>query len=203
MRQALVPFLLLTLGGCVHHVAAPREDAFEPPPKGQVEVDILSDDDGQSWQVMAGREVLCTTPCTQRLDAHQSLHLESEGGDLLWVRGFGAEARRTQRAVLVAEGTHEGKQVNGIVFTTFGGMGVVVGTTFTAVGCSDLPDRAGLCRAGLITGGVSLAVTAGALWLLLDSLPKAHVLPVTTLRSGRGTPPVRVALVPTGVVGTF
>ncbi|MCI0673439.1 MAG: hypothetical protein L0Y64_23555 [Myxococcaceae bacterium] len=206
MRQFLVVvtvLLLPALHGCVRHVAVPREGRFEEPPPGMVEVDAVSDDDGQVWEVSAGGSAVCTTPCTQRFGVHETLRLESNDGDYVQVRGLGAEALQARRALLVAEGTSHGKQVNGIVFTTLGSMGLVTAITLTAVGCSDLSDRRGMCSAGLITGAASLPLTAAALWMLLDSGPKAHVLPIATARSAKGQPPVRVALLPNGAVGTF
>jgi hypothetical protein len=115
---------------------------------------------------------------------------------------LGLEALQTRHALVSAEGTCDGKYVTGLVFTTFGGMAAVVAITLTAVGCSDIQERGGMCTAGLITG-VSLPITAGAIWMMIDGLPKAHVLPVYQSQAANGQTPVRVAILPNGIYGTF
>src|SRR5919197_164713 len=84
-----------------------------------------------------------------------SLLIASNDGDELYVHSLGLEAIQARRAMLVAEGGCYDKRVNGIVFTSFGGMGMVTAITLAAVGCSDLQRRAGVCTAGLITGAVA------------------------------------------------
>src|SRR5918996_5794307 len=135
--------LLLTSSpqGCVRNavrnpagVQAPRE---EPPP-GFVEVHAVSDYADRTWDVYARGNVVCTTPCTQWFREGEPLFLESQDGDSVVVHDLGDDTYRARRAVLVAEGTCRGKQVNGIVFTTLGGMGIVVATTLTAIGCSNV-----------------------------------------------------------------
>jgi hypothetical protein len=204
----------LALSGCIHQyerVPLPNQPGADPsaqqqpPPPGMVQVDVISTFDEQSWDVYAGDVHLCTTPCSQWLDPMQSLRLEARGTPRDWIRvpALGVEALESGSAVVVATGSHRGKYVNGIVFTTLGGMGVVVGITFTAVGCSDLERRGGLCTAGLITGGASLPLTAFALWMLIDSAPHAEVFPVHQIQPAPGQPPVTIRLGPAGVSGTF
>jgi hypothetical protein len=50
---------------------------------------------------------------------------------------------------------------------------------------------------------VGLPLTAGAIWMLVDSAPKVHVLPVHSRRAAGRSAPATVAVLPTGVVGTF
>jgi hypothetical protein len=203
----LVPlFLCSVLSGCIRRVAhAPsaEDGPVEEPPPGMVSVSVVSEYREQVWDVYAGRDRVCTTPCTQWFSPRQHLVLKSREGEELFVPGVGREALQARYAILVAEGTSYAKQVNGIVFTTFGGMGLVTAITLSAVGCSQLEERGGMCTAGLITGGVSVPVTAFALWMLLDSGPKAHVLPAFKATPHPGQPPVTVSLAPNGVVGTF
>ena len=199
-------FLGSVLPGCIRRVAVPpsaEDGPVEEPPPGMVAVSVVSEYEEQVWDVYAGRDMVCTTPCTQLFSPRQHLFLKSRNGDRLFIPGVGREALRARRAIVVAEGTSYAKQVNGIVFTTFGGMGVVTAITLTAVGCSEVQKRGGMCTAGLITGGVSLPVTAFALWMLLDSFPKAHVLPVFQTKAQHGQPPVTLTLAPNGIVGTF
>ncbi len=199
-------FLSSVLPGCIRHIAVPpsaEDEAVQEPPPGMVSVSVVSEYEEQVWDVYAGRDLVCTTPCTQWFSPRQHLVLKSRNGDRLFIPGVGREALRARHAVLVAEGTSYAKKVNGIVFTTLGGMGLVTGITFTAIGCSEVEERRGMCTAGLITGGVSVPLTAFALWMLIDSSPKAHVLPVFQTKAHHGQPPVTFSLVPNGIAGTF
>jgi hypothetical protein len=202
-----VPLLLCSLlSGCIRRVAVPpsaEEGPVQEPPPGMVAVSVVSEYREQVWDVYAGRDRVCTTPCTQWFSPRQHLVLRSREGEELFVPGVGREAQQARYAILVAEGTSYAKYVNGIVFTTFGGMGVVTAITLTAVGCSQVQERGGMCTAGLITGGVSVPVTAFALWMLLDSSPKAHVLPAFRAETHHGQPPVTISLAPNGIAGTF
>jgi hypothetical protein len=206
MRRVFLFIFAVSLQGCVMHaVSGPMGNSGTPrqdPPPGMVELDVVSDREDQVWDVYSGSEVVCSTPCTRLFQTGQDLFVESRDGDAVFVPDVGVDSQQ-RHAMVVAEGTSYGKQVNGIVFTTLGGMGVVTAITLTAVGCSDLQERAGMCNAGLITGAVSLPLTAVAIWMLVDSNPKAHVLPVFESRARNGQPPVRVAVAPNGVVGTF
>lgn len=181
----------------------PGRGPQEPPP-GMAQVDVVSEFEGQTWDVYAGENHLCTTPCTTWVDPMRPLYLESQGGrrDQLWLSSLG-EVMETRNGVLVATGHHRGKYVNGLVFTTLGGMGTVIGITFTAVGCSDLERRGGLCTAGLITGAASLPITAIFIWMIVDSMPHADVFPVLKAQPGRGQPPITMGMGPTGIHGTF
>ena len=202
----------VALAGCVHTIAPMPPPAMpggrepQPVPPGMAQVDVVSAFEEQTWDVYAGDARVCTTPCTTVLDPLRPLALRSFQGartDELWLPTLGAEALDKRGAVVLATGHDRGKYVNGIVFTTLGGMGAVTGITFTAVGCSDLQRRGGLCTAGLITGGVSLPVTAFFIWMLVDSMPHADVFPVLRAQPGGGQPPVKVGLGPAGISGTF
>lgn len=200
--------LVAALSGCMHGRALPPSSeapprARETPPPGMVEVDMLSEYDDQVWDVYSGDALVCTTPCTQWVNARQSLVMVSRDGDRLYVPWLGTEALQSRRATLLARGSCDGKNVTGIIFTTFGGMGAVVGTTLTAVGCSDLDRRGGTCTAGLITLGVSLPLTAISIWMIVDGLPSASVIPVYRTQVAKGQPPMTIAFGPNAIVGTF
>lgn len=198
--------IVLALTGCVRRAiipTPPQEQPREEPPEGMVEVNVVSEYDDQVWDMHAGGNVVCTTPCTQWLGAGQGLMLKSRDGDRLYLPDLGVEALESRHAFLIAEGTCHGKQVNGITFTTLGGMGIVTGIALTAAGCSDIERHAGMCSAGLITGGISLPLTAVAILMLIDSLPKAHVIPVLKAQAAAGQSPVTVSVAPNGVAGTF
>jgi hypothetical protein len=80
----------------------------------------------------------------------------------------------------------------GIVFTSLGGAGVMMGGMLSILGCND-PDRAGLCTGGLITMGAGAVVAASSVYLILAALPRAEVFPLyrsedgaTTIQAGPG-----------------
>lgn len=179
---------LTTLTGCYRYAVAPplpgeEKEAVAPPPPGMVAVNVVSAEKRVPWDVYVDDKKVCTTPCNPVLRVESGLYLESQYGDVLDVPDLGLDIAQARQGLLVAEPHSRPKKVNGIVFTTLGGMGLVTAITLTAVGCSDLDRRAGVCTAGLITGAVSAPLTAIFLWMLVDSSPKAHLLP---LYAGQG-----------------
>jgi hypothetical protein len=150
-------------------------------PPGTVKVDLVSADASRRWDVYYDDEVICSTPCTRFLDPGRPLLLRSR--DLGPMRGDRVQLRdlvdhAPGGAVQVqAHPTSYGKLATGITFTTFGGMAVVTGVALSAIGCSDLDARGGMCRGGATTLAAGAFATAGAIWLILDALPKAEVLP--------------------------
>lgn len=203
--RVAVLLLLVASTGCVRRVAVVPPAAAgapsEPVPPGQVEVNVVADDDSPPWTVDDGGGT-CSTPCTRRVSPSTRLFLTSRAGDETSVSAREVEALGAQRALLVAEGSHQGLLVNGMVFTTLGGMGVVVATTLAAVGCSRA-DKAGMCTAGLVTGAVTIPLTAVSIWMIVAAAPRVHVIPVLTAELARGSPPLQLALTPAGVFGTF
>lgn len=203
MRLSLAAAFLLT-SGCAHSMmtGAERAATAQPPPvppEGKVALSVTSGD-GQQWKVLVGGEAVCATPCTGNLTLGESLALESTSGtEGILIRALPPEVLSARRGVVIAEGSHRGKYVNGVVWTSLGGMALAAGITFTAVGCSDLEDRAGMCSAGLITGGVAAPLTAFGIWLLVDALPRVLIYPHVT--PDAAAPQVR--LTPVGLAGTF
>jgi len=177
----------------------------EQPPPGMAQVQVVSDFEDQTWDVFAGQDHVCTTPCNTWLDPRRSIFLQARGNprDEIYLPGLGQEAWQARNAVVVASGSCHGKYVNGVVFTSLGGMGLITGITLTAIGCSDTQRRGGMCTAGLITGGISLPVTAIFIWMLVDSGPKADVFPIYQSQPAPGQTPVKVGLGPAGISGTF
>lgn len=197
--------LIAGLQGCVRHVAppVPADQVGPEPPPGMVEVDFVSNERGRIWDVYVGDNLVCRTPCLRAFPARESFFLESQRGEAIFIPEVGPEAAKARRALVVAESTHSGKRVNGIVFTTLGGMGLITGITLTAAGCSNLSERAAMCNAGLITGGISLPLTAAAIWMIVDARPRAHVLPILPDRPSGKDAGVKVTVTPTGLAGTF
>jgi hypothetical protein len=191
--------LVLALGsGCVRRVASlPPELASQAlPPEGSVDLVVLPDEP-LAWRV-TGRTEQCVAPCAMRVGATDRLVLTASNNDVIEVEGLPTEVVAARRAVLVPEPRSRALQLNGIVFTALGSMVTVVAITFTAIGCSDLMRRGGLCTAGLVTGAVGIPLTGASILMLVGSAPDAQFLPVTGDPTG-----VRVALGPTGLVGRF
>ncbi|HZI03159.1 MAG TPA: hypothetical protein VEZ71_04020, partial [Archangium sp.] len=69
-------FLSSVPPGCIRRVAVPpsAEDGpvAEPPP-GMVAVSVVSEYEDQVWDVYAGKDLVCTTPCTQLFSPRQHL----------------------------------------------------------------------------------------------------------------------------------
>lgn len=170
--------LILGLAGCAHYAIEvdPAVGQVEVP-AGKVDVNVVADDD-VTWSVYGTGQAPCLTPCPLRLEATRGLTLESPRGYTVSLGTLGEAAIRARRALVVAQPPSEAKRVNGIVFTSLGGMGLVTGIALSAVGCSNVQARGGLCTAGLITGGVTGLLTAAAIFLILDSVPQADVVPL-------------------------
>jgi len=137
------------------------------------------------WEVYADDEVICSTPCTKWVDPSRPVLLRARE------ESFFAAPDKVQVPSLVAESVHAplqlkahgtagGQLTAGITFLTFTGLAVVTGITLTALSCST--DRSGFCTGGLIALGAGVLGTVGGVWLLLDALPKAEVMP----QGGRG-----------------
>jgi hypothetical protein len=185
-------------------VPLPGRAAEEGPP-GAVKVDFVSDDPSSRWDVYSDDQVICTTPCARWVDPNHQVMLPTREA------GFMSASDRVQvpnplaysgqqHLHLHAQGTSNGKLVTGITFTTFSGMAVISGITFTAVGCG--ADRSGMCKGGPISLGAGAVALAGSIYLIVDSRARADVVPhgdegVTLARAPR------LLFGPGFVAGTF
>jgi len=182
--------------------------APEEGPAGTVRVDLLSATASTRWDVYYDDQVICTTPCSRYLDPVRPIFLRARedgpGGrdrirvlDVLDAAGDGA-------VQVQAHPTSYGKLATGITFTTFGGMAVVSGISLAAIGCSGgQTASSGMCTAGGTTLAIGSLLTAGAIWLITDSLPRADLVPggsPSPAHPGRGFA-VRVG--PGGISGRF
>jgi hypothetical protein len=83
-------------------------------------------------------------------------------------------------------------------------MAVVTGISLAAVGCGDSAmASSGMCTAGGTTLAIGSLVTAGAIWLITESLPKAELVPggaPSPAHSGRG---FAMSARPDGISGRF
>jgi len=184
----------------------------EEGPPGTVKVDFVSGDASSRWDVYADDVVICTTPCEKYVSAERPIMLRAReepffgSPDKVRVVNLLGHAGEG-RLQLQAHATNRGKLSTGIVFTTFTGMGVITGLTLTGVGCSSSDDHfGGMCTPGIITMAVSLPLLAGSIWLILDSMPRAEVVPNDggpTLFAGPSTPRAHLTWGPGFVSGTF
>jgi hypothetical protein len=156
----------------------------EEGPPGTAKVDFVSANPASRWDVYADDRVICTTPCTQWVSAERPVMLRARDEAFmaapdkvsvsnLLVNGQVGGGGHLQ---LQAHPTNRGKLAAGVTFTTFAGMAVLTGVTLTSLGC--LADRGdGLCTGGVITLAVGAPLLVGSIWLILDAMPKAEVLP--------------------------
>ncbi len=147
----------------------PGRSAEEGPP-GTVKVDFVAANANGRWDVYYDDEVICSTPCSRWVDPARPVMLrardESYGlPDRIELHNLGNAVGNMQ---LQAHPTSQGKKATGIVFTALGGMAVVTGTALTGLGFSS-DARSGMATAGLITLGVGIPVTLGAIWMIVTS----------------------------------
>lgn len=183
----------------------------EEGPPGTVKVDFVSGDASSRWDVYADDVVICTTPCEKYVSAERPIMLRAReepffgSPDKVRVVNLLAHAGEG-RLQLQALPTNRGKLATGITFTALTGSGVIAGITFTAAGCGTSDsNRSDLCKPGIITLAVTLPLLAGSIWLILDSLPRAEVVPNEggpTLFAHRPSTP-RLVWGPGFVSGTF
>jgi hypothetical protein len=182
--------------------------APEEGPPGTVKVDVVSANAISRWDVYYDDEVICTTPCTRWLDPAHPIFLRSREERFLRtadkVRVLDLADYADSGAVqLHAHPTAEGKLATGISFTALGGTAVFAGLALAAIGCGDGTfSSAGMCSGGLTTFGTGALVTASAVWLILDALPRAELRPGGAPSPGRGYP-VSVSVGPGFVAGRF
>jgi hypothetical protein len=146
-------------------------------------VELVSAHANSRWDVYVDDEVICSTPCTRFLDPGRPIFMRTRD------HGLGAAPDELAVANLFPAASEGGVQLQarptmkvewltGTTFVSLGGMTMLTGVTLAGVGCSDTNRRGELCGPGLISLGVGSLVTAGAIWLILDSMPKAVVEPL-------------------------
>jgi hypothetical protein len=170
---------------------APGMPYAQPPPMamGQgsgIQVELLSAHANARWDVYVDDEVICTTPCRRFLDPTHPVFLRTrdhgffQAPDELSVPNL-FPAAREGAVQLQARPTSKGQLAAGATFASLGGTAIMTGITLASVGCSRSLGSSmdgGMCNSGVIALGAGTLVTAGAIWLILDSLPKAVVAPV-------------------------
>lgn len=167
-------------------------------PPGTVRIEFVSEKPSARWDVIIDDQASCTTPCAQWVDPEHPLELRTRDSG---APGLGVDEVSLRRletgaapARVTAKPTSTGQFITGLTFLSLGGMAAVTGVALTSVGCSS-SDRRSMCKAGLISGGTGLAVSGGALWMMLDALPEVHVQPLFGADS--------ISVGPARVSGTF
>lgn len=125
---------------------------------------------GMPWEVMVDQQSACVTPCRLLLERPSwiTMRTRERSPIRLEVGNLGAVP-----TLVTAHDLQHGKYATGIVFTSFGGMALVVGITLGAVGYG--ADREGMKTAGLITGASGAAMTLGGIYLMRSALPRTYV----------------------------
>jgi hypothetical protein len=133
----------------------------------------------QQWDVVVDDQPICSTPCTGPLFPLQFVVMRSQEPRPLLL-----EVGRLPPGNLIvsAKPLQEGMYAGGIVATTLGGMALVVGITFTAVGLAK--DRPSFTTAGLITGGVGTVALVGGIYLMVKAVPSVSVKPASPGMAG-------------------
>jgi hypothetical protein len=185
--------------------AIPGRAAEEGPP-GTVHTDFVSASANARWDVYIDDQVVCTTPCSRWVAPTRPLLLRArEDGFLMAPDKITLPSLDVSGAAgaiqLQALPTSRGELLTGITLTSFGGLGVLTGLTLTPLGCFG-SEHDGFCTGGLVSLGVGGLITAGAIWLMLDALPRAQITP--TLRAeGAPSGSARVQVGPGLLFGTF
>jgi len=159
---------------------------------GTMPVTFVSADSARTWDVVVGDRLICKTPCEKWVDPVMPYGMTTGGGFLrpehrveipdLRKQGMGGPI------MIKAHPRSDGELAGGIVMTSFGGMAVLTGIALVAVGCSK-EDGDGMCKAGGITLPIGLALTAGGVFLMLDSRSRVEVrsgAPITSRTIGIG-----------------
>jgi cytoskeletal protein CcmA (bactofilin family) len=178
--------------------------ASEEGPPGTVKVDFVAANANGRWDVYYDDEVICSTPCSRWVDPARPVMLrardESYGlPDRIELLNLGNAAGNMQ---LQAHPTAQGKRATGIVFTALGGMTVITGITLTSLGASS-DTRSGLMTGGLISLGVGIPVTLGAIWMIVTAgahaeAHQSYAVAPAPLNSG-----TRIVWGPGSISGTF
>jgi hypothetical protein len=151
---------------------APLPNATHEGPPGTVKIDFVAAKAGTTWEVTAGDHVLCQTPCSRWIDPATPLRMQAflgknpKGGkiDLPDIREMAAQGPLEIRAHPMSKSL----LALGITFTSLGGVTVLTGGILAGIGCS-ADDSPGLCKGGLYTLGTGAVVTAGSIWMILQS----------------------------------
>ena len=148
------------------------------PRPGGLRIAVVSPD-AYGWDVLFDDGGGCSTPCTVSvqpirpvlLRAHPDSYARRPDEVFLPHLMAYADSGAIQ---IEPHRTAKGELATGITFTTLGGMAAITGLTLFSVGCLGQSSD-GLCRAGAVTLGIGSLVTAGAIWLIVDSLPQAVI----------------------------
>jgi hypothetical protein len=175
--------------------------AAEEGPPGTVKVDLVSGTANSRWDVYVDDAVICTTPCSKWLDPSRPVYFRTrEDGpfvapDKIKLSNLDPYTDFSGPLQLQAQPTDRAKLATGITFTSLGGMAMMTGLTLSGVSC--LGNRfEGMCTGGLISLATGSVITAGAIWLITQSMPIARIAPLM-----RGGP--RLVATPGGVAGNF
>lgn len=179
MGSLRIACVAIVLGSAALANAQPGPE-YQPPPHappqpqpqpGGARVTFVSDSE-KRWDVRIDDSAVCTTPCAIYVEPLHfvTMHSHDPHPQKLSVGQLPAGD-----VMVTAKPRADGLFATGVTFTSLGGMAAVTGITLTAVGCSS--DRPTMCRAGLITGGIGLAVTFGSIRMIQQALPKVTVGP--------------------------
>lgn len=143
--------------------------AKAPVSAGHRRVTFSSAEPDVQWDVHAGGSPLCTTPCAREIPETAEISLRASKSSLV---GFWPEVEVPALNVVTpapavevrAHPSSNGLVVTGITFTALSGMAVIAAIPLTAVGFASDDPKVG--TAGLVTGGVGIAVLIGSVVMI-------------------------------------
>lgn len=153
--------------------------AEERAPPGQIKVRFLPPDERQ-WDLVVGDRKFCPLPCDRWTDPDMPYAFRTEGGflrpdpieDVPDLREFSAQAPLEVRT----KPRDVGMTAGGIVATSLGGVGMIVGTVLLATGCGG--QDSGRCVGGAITLPIGSLLVAGGVWYIVKARSRIEVGPM-------------------------
>ena len=171
--------LVLALATTSARAQAPGDDTGAPPPDSMVgaqvrtppsaHVRFMSTTDLQ-WDVTIDQQPACATPCDLlvpelgfvTLHSHEDPPIRLEVGYL-----------QGTNVIVAAEPLHRAEYATGVTFTALGATALATGITLGAVGYGT--SNSGMKTAGYACAIPGALVLAGAIWLIEQAAPRAHI----------------------------
>jgi hypothetical protein len=161
-------------------------------PVGTVKVRFWPVDPAQQWDVVVGDREICKTPCERWVDPAMPFSLKHDPG--VWQRNQFVELpdlrkyQQLERMDVRVIPRAMGEFAVGVVATSLGGAAAATGIVLTAAGCG---KGGSVCTAGLINLPIGAAVTAGGVWMIVDSSGQVNVTPSGQAGIAAGLPRTR------------
>jgi hypothetical protein len=147
-------------------------------PVGTVKVRFWPVRPSEDWDVVVGDRQICKTPCERWVDPAMPFSLKHDPG--FWQKNQFVELpdlrkyAQLERMDVNVIPRATGEFAVGIVATSLGGAALATGVVLTSAGCG---SGGAMCKAGLINMPIGALVTAGGIWMIVDSSGQINVTP--------------------------